>query len=117
MADSKKYSELAKKSVDQLAAEEPHEASDKDVRAAIDKAKLTELEAANEFRQTLVTSTKWTVTALVGCATLFMGLYIWSQWDHIEASVMIAYFASVVAEIIGILFVIARYLFPKSGTK
>jgi hypothetical protein len=103
--------------VDDLASAPPTEASDREVKAGFDKAKLNELHAANEYRKTLVKSTQATVAALVTAATVFMGLYIWSQWDHVEASVMIAYFASVVAEVVGILYVIARYLFPSSGTK
>jgi hypothetical protein len=50
-------------------------------------------------------------------ATGFMVAYVCSQWHHIDASVMIAYFTSVVVESIGILYVIAKYLFPRSGPR
>ena len=48
-------------------------------------------------------------------ATAFMIAYVASQWHHIDASVMIAYFTSVVVQSIGILYVITKYLFPQSG--
>lgn len=116
-AAARRANELARLPADKLA--EPtrdDEASDKDVQSAIDQAKIDELQAANKYRKDLVISTRRTVAALVTAATGFMGLYIGSQWGHVEASVMIAYFASVVAEVVGILYVIARYLFPSSGT-
>jgi hypothetical protein len=115
--EPQRIDELAKQTIAELAAEAPHEASDKEIKSAFDKAKLDELQAANQYRKTLVKSTTRTVAALVTAATVFMGFYLWVQRGHIEASVMIAYFASVVAEVVGILFVIARYLFPSSGTK
>lgn len=97
--------------------DEPTEdASDRELARALDKAALAEVEAANNYRKDLVGFTKWTVAGLVVAATVFMGLYIGSQWGEVEASVMVAYFTSIVLEVVGILYVIARYLFPSSGT-
>lgn len=73
--------------------------------------------AANNYRRALVKWTLRTVAGLTFAATLFMGCYVCSQWGRLEASVMIAYFASIVTETIGILYVITRYLFPSSGPK
>lgn len=71
--------------------------------------------AANTYRRALVKWTLRVVGGLTSAATAFMAAYVVSQWGEIEATVMIAYFASVVAETIGVLYVIARYLFPSSG--
>ncbi|MGO9102117.1 MAG: hypothetical protein ACLP9Y_22755 [Mycobacterium sp.] len=54
---------------------------------------------------------------LVFAATVSMGVYAGSQWHHIEAQVVIAYFSSIVVESIGILYIISRYLFPNSGPR
>ncbi|OIN79788.1 hypothetical protein [Mycobacterium malmoense] len=109
--DSEKFDDAL---IDEL-ANAPRNLPDTKVDSRIDDEKYKELRAANVYRKALVVSTLVTVGALVIAATAFMALYIGSQWAHIEASVMIAYFASVVAESVGILYVIARYLFPHSG--
>lgn len=88
---------------------------DKSVEKRISDEKYRALRAANNYRRALVKWTLRVVGGLTGMATVFMGLYMMSQWDEIQASVMIAYFASVVTETIGVLYVIARYLFPSSG--
>ena len=44
-----------------------------------------------------------------------MGVYVASQWHHIDAKVIIAYFSSIVVQSIGILYIVSRYLFPNSG--
>lgn len=108
---------LARLPADQLAApttDDDH--SDNDLTNAFDQEKLTEAQRANQFRKDLVKFTQITVAGLVIAATVFMLIYVISQWGEIEAGVMIAYFTSIVAEVVGILWVIARYLFPSSGS-
>lgn len=43
------------------------------------------------------------------------GRYTISQWGQIQPTVVVGYFSSVVVQVIGILWVISRYLFPESG--
>ncbi|MCV7154341.1 hypothetical protein [Mycolicibacterium pyrenivorans] len=93
----------------------PVKRPDASVDKRIDDEKYRALRAANNYRRALVKWTLRVVGGLTAMATVFMGLYVCSQWDEIAASVMIAYFASVVAESIGVLYVIARYLFPSTG--
>lgn len=81
----------------------------------IDEERIEELRDARGYRKKIVTFTLITVGGLVFAATAFMGVYMGSQWHHVEASVVIAYFTSVVVESIGILYVISQYLFPNSG--
>ncbi|MDP5226624.1 MULTISPECIES: hypothetical protein [Arthrobacter] len=59
---------------------------------------------------------KWAVRLCgftVGMSALIMLLYMISHWGKTDGAVMISWFASVVAQIIGIVFVMANYLFPK----
>lgn len=85
------------------------------VNERIGNEHVTALKAAHAYRRALVRWTLVTVAGLALAATTFMGLYTWSQWHHVEAAVIIAYFTAVVTETIGILYVIARYLFPSTG--
>ena len=40
-----------------------------------------------------------------------LGAYMWSQWGEVEATVMVGFFGSVAAEVIGLAAIVARYLF------
>lgn len=90
---------------------------DNSISQRIDEAHLTELQNKNKHRGEMVKWSLQTVGVLTTAATLLMVAYVVAEWGHIEASVMIAYFTSVVAESIGILYVIARYLFPSESPK
>ncbi len=92
-------------------------ASDESVDKRILEEDVRALQAAHKYRRVMVKWTLRVVGFLTFAATAFMALYIFSQWGNIDPSVMIAYFASIVAETIGILYVIARYLFPSSGPR
>lgn len=88
---------------------------EKSIAARIDDEKLEELKDARTYRKRIVTFTLVTVGGLVFASTGFMVAYMISQWDEIEAAVMISFFTALVVESIGILYVISRYLFPHSG--
>ena len=103
---------------DELVNEPPvNTPGDKELTDALNQAKIDEHKKAIEYRDKLVGFTRKAVGGLITAATAFMAFYIWSQWNHIEESVIIAYFGSVVLEVVGILYVIAQYLFPKDGIK
>lgn len=55
----------------------------------------------------------WLGAAVVVASFGAMAFYIWSQWGKIDPVVMTAWFTSVVVEVLGILFIVASYLFPK----
>ncbi len=90
-------------------------ASGKSVEERIGDENVRAHRAAHSYRRALVKWTLRTVGYLAVASTVFMGAYIWFQRGHIEASVMISFFVSVVTETIGVLYVIARYLFPAAG--
>ena len=59
---------------------------------------------------------KWTLTLATGIivvSTAAMGIYFGSEWGHIAPAVMVAWFSSVVVEVLGIVYIVASYLFPK----
>lgn len=80
----------------------------------LDETRAGTAEDAREFRRHIV----WFTLAVVGClviaATTVMGVYLGSQWGKVNPSVPVAYFASVVIESIGILYVITQHLFPNT---
>jgi hypothetical protein len=81
----------------------------------IDDERLQELTEARRYRRATVKFTLRAVGWLDAFAMAFMIAYVWSQWHHIEAAVIIAYFSSVVVQSIGVLYVISKYLFPQAG--
>lgn len=103
-------------SVDDLKRSPPVRGSgEKSIADQLDDERLHAVRAANKYRRTLVEFTLGAVGTLLGMSNVLVIAYFISQWEHIEVSVVIAYFASVVAETIGILYVISKYLFPDSG--
>lgn len=107
-------SELANAKIDDLST--PTDGpSDKSIAEQIGDQDVRALRAAHSYRRALVKWSLRTVGYLAVASTLFMAGYIWLERGHIEASVMISFFVSVVAETVGVLYVIARYLFPPSG--
>lgn len=45
-------------------------------------------------------------------ANIFFGFYLWQIRAHMDSAVMIAWLSASVVEVVGILWVIARNLFP-----
>lgn len=88
---------------------------DKSMDAAKDKAKLKEHQDAAAYRTFLIWFMLGSVGALELASTGFMVAYCFSQWHNIHPAVVIGYFSSVVAQVVGILYVISKYLFPESG--
>lgn len=102
---------------DALANQTPPTPPAKSIAERIDDERLEELKEARVYRRRIVWFTLTVVGTLVAAATTFTSLYFWSEWGELDPAVMIAYFTSVVVESIGILYVIASYLFPKDGPK
>lgn len=100
--------------VDQLgvqAADARHETDE-----AISRAHIAELDQQNRLRQHLFVAAVVFVSVQLGVAD---ALFVWYlAWDMMAAHqtpsgpVMIAWLSATVVEVIGILAIIARYLFP-----
>lgn len=108
--------ELSQARIDDLSAD-TRSPSDKSVDQLIGAENVRALQHAHGYRRALVRWTLVVVAYLALASTIFMGGYIWFERGHIEASVMISFFVSVVTETIGVLYVIARYLFPSPNNK
>lgn len=111
------FSGLLSASIDDLAKTPAPNPPTQSVAERIDDERLKELTEARRYRRATVKFTLRAVGGLDIFATAFMIAYVCSQWHHIEASVIIAYFTSVVVESIGILYVISKYLFPQAGPR
>jgi hypothetical protein len=107
--------DLVRASLDDLAKTPAPNPPSQSVADRIDDERLKELTEARRYRRATVKFTLKAVGWLDAFATAFMIAYVYSQWHHIEASVIIAYFTSVVVESIGVLYVISKYLFPQAG--
>jgi len=44
-----------------------------------------------------------------------MGLYVKSEWQEVEAAVIVAWFSSNVVQVLGLAYIVARYLFAPRG--
>ena len=80
---------------------------------ALRRQHISELKDRADKRHTMM---KWTLKAggfVVAGSWAAMAAYVVSQWNHLDPAVMTGWFVSVVAEVIGIVYVVASYLFPK----
>jgi hypothetical protein len=109
--------DLVRASLDDLARTPAPNPPPQSVADRIDDERLKELTEARRYRRATVKFTLRAVGWLDTFATAFMISYMTSQWHHIEAAVIIAYFSSVVVQSIGILYVISKYLFPQAGPR
>jgi hypothetical protein len=107
--------DLVRASVDDLAKTPVPNPPSQSVADRIDDERLKELTEARRYRRATVKFTLRAVGWLDAFATTFMIAYVVSQWHHVEAAVIIAYFSSVVVQSIGVLYVISKYLFPQAG--
>ncbi|GAB2768296.1 hypothetical protein [Sinomonas soli] len=80
-------------------------------------ARAQQMEQSNELRSPFFIWAMRAAGIIVGLNFGVMSLYIWSQWGHLSDAVMVAWISATVVKILGIVFIIARYLFPTgSGT-
>ncbi|WP_160665289.1 hypothetical protein [Pseudarthrobacter sp. ATCC 49987] len=80
---------------------------------ALRRQHISELKDRAGKRHTMM---KWTLKAggfVIAGSWAAMAAYVVSQWNNLDPAVMTGWFVSVVAEVIGIVYVVASYLFPK----
>jgi hypothetical protein len=81
------------------------------------KEQLRKLRQANRLRKRFY---RWTTR--VAAAALFLnfavfGLYMISEWGRLADAVMIAWISATVVEVLGIVAIVARYLFETDPSK
>ncbi|MEJ5915339.1 hypothetical protein [Pseudokineococcus sp. 1T1Z-3] len=83
------------------------------VRYERERAALANDKQNNRLRLII---TIWAISAsstMLVLSTAAFGVYVGSQWGQVPAWAIGAYLASTVTEVLGILYVVANYLFPK----
>lgn len=77
---------------------------------------LDDRKQTRELRETFAQTIKWTLIGILAATTILMLTYMVSaicRGREIEASVMISWFSSMVVQVIGLMYIVANYLFPK----
>lgn len=69
----------------------------------------------HRFRGSLFRTVTWSLVGTLLAAVGIMGVYLASQWHHVDSAVMISFNAAVVVNTIGLAYIVANYLFPKGG--
>lgn len=80
---------------------------------ALRQQHILELQDKSKKRSDMM---KWTLklaTAVVIVSFVVMGSYMWSEWGELDPVVLTGWFAAVVAQTVGLIYVLANYLFPK----
>lgn len=78
-------------------------------------AQATKAEQSNALREKFF---RWAMIGtgiLLGVNVLLFFLYMVSMWGQISEAVMVAWISATVVEVLGIVYIIAKYLFEDSG--
>lgn len=75
---------------------------------------VTYLKKRAEQRKVMLVWTLALASAIVVVSTVALFVYMYSEWGHVAASVMVSWFGSVVVQVIGIVYLVAAYLFPRN---
>lgn len=94
-----------------------HESSDQaiDAERDLEHADIDQAYQANALREKFYGYVVRIVTGTMVVSILLVGLYMWSEWSQIPGSVMIAWFGSSVVQVLGLGYIVARYLFAPRG--
>ena len=107
-----KYDEALPSALDKPAVED---ASDKEVAHDLKNAEIDQAYQANTLRKSFF---KFVVVAVAGvliASAALMGMYVWSEWSELDPGVMIAWYSATVVQVIGLAYIVARYLFAPRG--
>lgn len=79
---------------------------------AMEREELARLQQQNDLRRQFFVFASWLAVGVLvfGCA--LVGYYAWSVDGELEPSVLQFWISSTIVEVLGIIFIIARYLFP-----
>lgn len=102
-------------SATELESEAADEASDREVEVELRKTDLEAAQQAHEMRESFY---RWVIRAVsltLVASAASMVAYLWSQWGSIAPAVMVAFYSAVVVQVIGLAYIIARYLFAPRG--
>lgn len=80
-------------------------------------AEIERLHQQNEMRPKFFKLAAGLTWFIIASNTLIMGYYAWHAKENISSSVLSYWIASTVVEILGIIYIIAQYLFPGAKRK
>lgn len=91
------------------------EASDQDVERALRQTDVAAAKQAHKMRKRFFRFVVRSVVSTLVATGAIMGAYVVSQWGDLDAAVMVAFFSAVVVQVLGLAYIIARYLFAPRG--
>lgn len=80
-------------------------------------AEATKAEQSNTLREKFFFAATGGTGALLTVNIVIFAAYMKSEWGHISEAVMLAWISSTVVEVLGIVYIIARYLFVEPDRK
>lgn len=110
--------ELASASAEELNEERtPVKAvSDELVERKVDAA-TRKADQTHKFREKFFGTVSWAVLGTLVASVVVMLLYLCSEWGQLDAAVLIAFNSAVVVQVIGLAYIVAKYLFPEGGAE
>lgn len=101
--------------VDKLEKSAKHESSDQAIDRDLEHADIDQAYQANDLRAKFYKYVVRVVTGTLAVSIVLLALYMVSEWGEIPGPVMIAWFSSTVVQVLGLGFIVARYLFAPRG--
>ena len=74
-------------------------------------AQAAKAEQSNTLREKFFRAAMIGTAVLLGVNVVLFFLYMLSEWGHIAEAVMVAWISATVVEVLGIVYIIAKYLF------
>jgi hypothetical protein len=84
---------------------------------AMQRAQAHKAHQQNQLREKFFAWARWIVSGTLISNFAIFGVYMGSQWHHISDTVMTGWISATVIEVLGLAYIIARYLFdqPTAG--
>lgn len=103
--------------MDDLGANASDLADDEAVASALRKSEVAAAQQAHGMRERFFNFVVRSVVGTLIATGLVMAAYVVSQWGRLAPGVMVSFYSAVVVQVIGLAYIIARYLFaPRSNS-
>lgn len=79
---------------------------------AMETEELARLKQQNDLRLAFFRFASWLTVAVLAFGCLLVGYYAWAVRGEMEPSVLQFWISATIVEVLGIIYIIARYLFP-----
>lgn len=102
-------------SVDDLRAEKPTNSATDSELDEYTKAALDDGKQNRRLRRHFFYFITVAVSTVIIAGIAVVGLYFGSEWGHVDASVIVAWFSAEIVQTIGLAYIVAKYLFSKES--